>query len=193
MSRGQMGKTFNTATEQNKAYNADANSSFSAAQGDIAQEQQGINNFGSEVDKFKAANPYVTGGAVQTADNQQLADTAAGLAHSGGQAIQSAAVRTGQNAGGAIAGTEEMAREGTRALSGEEAGATERRVAAGTGYGEEGMRSQLASQEAGIAGTEGQLAQGDLTTAQKAAEMPSFLEEVGQSGMKIGEAAAAAF
>lgn len=190
MSRGQMTQTFNTAKDQNQQYNNLANTSFNAAQEDIGKTQGEIGSYGEELAKFKAANPYVTGGQAETAENQQLADTAAGMAESAGQTLQSQAARTGQNAGGAIAATEHMQQENARNLMGQEAGATERRLAAGTGYGEaalggqatkEGMQAGLTAEQAGLASEEGKLAQGALGIQEGAAQTPSFFDTLGSS------------
>lgn len=188
MSRAQQGQVNDTAAAENTSYNTNAQDAFKNAEGDIG-------NYASAVGAFGAANPYTPGGAVQTADNQMTADTAAGLAQSGGQAIQSAAVRTGQNAGGAIAATEAMNESNDRALVGQEAQQTKDRAAAGTGYGEavlgatgniQNMQDALATQQAGAA-------QGALGTQEQAASTPSFLDELGQGLITGGGQVGAAF
>jgi len=186
VSRNQETDVLSTASKQNKVYNANANTSFNTAQNDIT-------GYGDELNAFKANNPYVQGGQVQTAQNQELADTAAGFAENAGQMLQGQAVRSGQNAGGAIAATERMQHENQRALGAEEAAATERRLASGVGYNEavlggrqakEGMENQLAEEQ-------GQLAQGDLSIAAKAAEQPSFMDVLGESfAQQLGKTAA---
>ena len=109
MSRGQQQNVINQASGENQGYNKMANTSFGAAQTDVG-------NYDSQLSEYKAANPYVQGGQAQTVENQQMADTAAASAQSAGQAVQSAAVRTGQNPGGAVAATENMQAENERAL-----------------------------------------------------------------------------
>jgi len=176
MSRGQQQSVIDTASGENKTYNTNAQTSFDTAGKDITA-------YGQDVGKFNAANPYVQGGQAETAENQQLADTAAGQAEAAGQALQGQAVRTGQNAGGAIAATEHIAEDNTRNLQGQEAAATDKRLAAGTGYGEvglqgaqnvENMQDQLATQQ-------GQLAQGALGTQEQASQTPSFMDTLGSS------------
>ncbi len=188
MSRAQQGQVFSTGQAENKNYNADANSSFSNAQGDIT-------GYGDALSAFKAANPYVTGGAAETAENQSIADTAAAGSQAAGEALQSQAVRTGQNAGGAIAATENIAEQNDRNLMSEEAKATEQRLGAGTGYGEavlsgtgtqEGMQASLADQEA-------KTAQGALGSEEQAAQTPSFLDELGQGLIQTGVGFASGF
>lgn len=170
---------------ENKAYNQNAQTGFATA-------QQDINSFGNAIGKFNAANPYVQGGQFETAENQQLSDTAAGQAQRAGQAVQSAAVRTGQNAGGAIAATKEMEAENQRALAGEEAGATQQRIGAGTGYQAQGLgfEGQQEGMQSSLANQQGGLAAGALATDEKASEMPSFLDELGQGVIQAGASAA---
>lgn len=192
MSRAQQGAVNDTATAENTSYNTNAQDAFKQAEGDVG-------SYANAVGAFKAANPYVQGGTVQTADNQQTADTAAGLAESAGQNLQGSAVRTGQNAGGAIAATEQMNEANDRALVGQEAGQAKDLAAANTGYGQavlgatgnvEGMQDTLAQQQ-------GAAAQGALGTEEQAAQTPSFLDELGQGlitgGGQAGAAAITAF
>lgn len=175
MSRAQQGDVNTTAAAENTSYNTNAQDAFTNAQGDVG-------SYASAVGAFGAANPYTQGGAVQTADNQQTADTAAGMAQSAGQALQSSAVRTGQNAGGAIAATEQMEDQNERNLVGQEAGQTKDLAAADTGYKSavlgdtgnvESMQNSLATEQAGAA-------QGALGTQEQAAQTPSFMDELGQ-------------
>ena len=176
MSRGQQQSVINTASGVQKNDNTLANTSFNSAQQDIGEYSDALGG-------FKAANPYVQGGSVQTAQNQQIADTAAGQAERAGAAVQGAAVRTGQNAGGAIAATKDMEMANERALAGEEAGAAERRAAAGTGYGEAVLagKEKIPGMEDQIAAQEGQLAQGALNTQESASQTPSFFDTLGSS------------
>lgn len=184
MSRGQQGQIFNTGMGENKTLFNEGQTGFDTA-------GQDINNFSSDVGAFKAQNPYVQGGTVQTAQNQELSDVASGAGASAGQALQSSAVRGGQNAGQSIAATKNIQQENTRALMGDEAAATQGRAAAGTAYtgdvlkgeGEvENMQDQLAQQQAG-------LAEGPLGAAGQAAQTPSFWDEVGNSfAQSLGQA-----
>jgi hypothetical protein len=175
MSRAQQGSVDNTATAENTSYNTQATDAFKDAQGDVG-------NYSNAVGQFAAANPYGTGGPVQTAQNQETADTAAGMGQSAGQALQGQAVRTGQNAGGAIAGTEAMEENNERALVGQEAGNTASTAAANAGYqgqvvadtgNVQNMQNSLATEQSGAA-------QGALGTEEQAAQTPSFLDSLGQ-------------
>lgn len=188
MSRGQQGDVIDTASGENKNYNALANTSFGKTQGDI-------NNYADTVSAFKANNPYVQGGQAETAENQQIADTADAGARSAGQAIQSAAVRTGQNPAGAIAATEQMQQENERALTGQEAAATDKRLAAGAGYADTAMNAtgNIAQAQDTLGNQEGALAQGALGTQEQAAQTPSFMDQLGTGLIQAGVSAAGAY
>ena len=182
MSRGQINETYGTASDENKAYNKDAQTSFNATQGDI-------DTYGKAVGSFQAANPYVQGGGAQVAEDQEIADTSAGQAQRLGQALQGSAVRGGQNPGAAIAAGKEITAENTRAGMGAEAGATAGRIAAGTGYAEAGLSGlgQVQSMQDKLATEQGNLAEGALNTEQKAGMTPSFGDELGQMAIKNEE------
>lgn len=188
MSRAQQGQVTQQAQQENSTYNTNANTSFDTTNKDIA-------SYGDAVGAFKAANPYVQGGQAEVAADQQLADTSAGQAKAAGQAIQSAAVRTGQNAGGAIAATENMQEENERNLVGEEGKATADRLAAGSTYAEAGLNDQakVAGLQDDVAQQQAQAAQGALGTQEQAANTPSFMDELGQGLIGGGEAAITAF
>lgn len=175
MSRAQQSSVFNQTQDAARKFTTQANNSYGATQNDI-------DTYGEQIGAFQAANPYVQGGQFQTAQNQTLADTAAGGAEAAGQALQSAATRTGANPGGAIAATEEMNRENQRNLMGNEAEANKERIAAGTGYAEaglgmlgqkEGMQERLGQAEEGAA-------QGQLSAEEQAAQQPSFWDIIGK-------------
>ena len=186
MSRSQQNTTFNTSQSENQGYNANANSSYNAAQADEG-------NYESELGKYSSENPYGEGGEYQTATNQQLSNTADAQAQAAGQAIQSAAVRTGSNPAGAIAATEAMNEQNTRNLSSAEASATQQRIGDEAGYNQNILNAsqQPASFEAELSGQQGQLAQGALGTQEQAAQTPSFMDELGNGliGAGVGYAA----
>lgn len=202
MSRGQQGQVFSTGQKENATYNADANSSFNNAQSDVNATQGDVNSYADAVAAFKAANPYGTGGQAETAENQSIADTAAAGSEAAGQALQSQAVRTGQNAGGAIAATEKITEDNDRALMGEEAKATEQRLGENTGYGQavlqgtgnvEGMQAGVEGMEDTIADQQAKAAQGALGTEEQAAQTPSFMDELGQGLIQSGVAFAGGY
>jgi hypothetical protein len=181
MSRAQQGQVFDTAQGQQGTYNSEAQTSFNTA-------QQDVNNYGDATAKFAAANPYVQGGAVETADNQQTADAAAGFAQSTGQALQGSAVRTGQNAGGAIAATDAMEQQNERALVGQEASQTASRAAAGSQYGAEvvGDTANQENMQNTLAKEQQDAAAGNLSEEEAAAKTPSFMDELGQGLISAG-------
>jgi hypothetical protein len=184
MSRGGLSTVQQQAQNENLTYNPLAQTSF-------ANTQQDISTYGNEIGAFQAQNPYGVGGPAQTADNQATADTAAELAQSAGQTLQGQAVRTGQNAGGAIAATKSMEEANDRALVGEEAAQTQQRLAAGTGYGEAALRAQEAipGMEDTVAGQEATAAQQALGTQETAAGAnPSFADVLGEAfGAQLGK------
>lgn len=189
MSRSQQGTVFNTAQGENQTYNANAQSSYGNAQ---AAEQ----GFEKQLGKYASENPYTQGGEFQTAVNRQLTNAADAGAQSAGQALQSAAVRTGQNPAGAIAATEAMQQENTRNLGGQEALATQNRIGNEATYnqGVLGETAQPAGFEAQLSGQQAEAAQGALGAQESAAQTPSFLDMLGQGmiqgGQMAGQAAA---
>lgn len=175
MSRGQQGQLFDTATGQNQTYNQNAQTAFNKA-------QTGVTDYGTQLGKFAASNPYVQGGQYSTSQNQSLADTANAGANATSQALQSAAVHGGANPAQAIAAGEEVSQQNQRTLGQQDANANTTRIGDEAGYNaqalagfgtQEGMQDQLATQQA-------QAAQGTLGTAETAAQTPSFLDELGQ-------------
>jgi hypothetical protein len=188
MSRSQQGQVYNT-TQANAATDT-TNSAASQAQ---AQADIGANQ--AALSKFQSSNPYQAGGEFQTTQNQQLADTAAGVADSTKQAVEGASVRTGANVGGAVAGAEEAAQQAQRTLGGQEANANQTRIGDEAGYNEtalsagntiEGQQDTLAQQQA-------QQAQGETGTEEQAANTPSFSDMLGQGLISAGTSFAGGF
>lgn len=188
MSRGQQSAVFGTAGKEQAGYTGNAQSSFNAAGEDVT-------NYADAVGGFNAANPYVQGGTVQTAQNQQTADTAAGGAQQLSQALQGSAVRGGQNPNAAIAAGEQVAEQNQRQLAGEEAGQTVARAGADTGYQEAGLEgtAKVASLQDQLAQQQGQLGQGALSEEEKAAQTPSFMDELGNGIIQAGTSFAGGF
>jgi hypothetical protein len=183
MSRGQQGQVFQTGQQENKNFTTGANTDFDLA-------QQDVNSFANQVGQFRAANPFVQGGQVQTAENQAIADTAGAGGEALGQTLQSAAVRGGQNPNAAIAATEDQATKNMRDVSAQEANATLGRATAGAGYGETalGETGKVAGLQDTLAEQQGQLAQGALGTEEQAAQQPSFGDIFGSAfGQQLGK------
>jgi hypothetical protein len=179
MSRGQEGAVVDTSKAQNAAFNQNAQQSYTQAQGDIT-------NYGDQLSKFAAANPYGEGGAYQADQNKVLSNTADASGLAAGQALQSQAVRTGQNAGGAIAATEAIQEQNERSLAGQEAEANAGRIGAGSSYGGQVLSgSEVPAQlEAGLVGTESGAGNAALGIDEKASEGPSFTDILGGSFAK---------
>lgn len=181
MSRSQQGSVLNQATGQNATYNANAQTSYNNAQTDEG-------NFESQLGEYAAANPYVEGGQYQTSTNKVLANTADAGAQSAGNAIQSAAVRTGQNPAGAIAATEAMQEQNERNLSSQEGEATADRIGKQAEYNTNVLNAseQPANFEAQLASQQASAAQGTLNTEEQAAQTPSFEDELGNGLIQAG-------
>jgi len=187
MSRAQQGQIESTES-------ADSAASTTAATTSQAEEQADINQNQSQLAKFAADNPYVQGGTMQTAENQELSNTADATAAAAAAKNQQQAQRTGQNAAAPVAAGEAEQQEAQRSLSGEEAGATTSRLASGAQYGAEvlGAGNSIAAQQAQLSSNLTGEAQGQEGTAEQAAQTPSFLDELGQGLITgVGQAGAA--
>lgn len=176
MSRSEERRTYATAGNE-------SGESFNEAQNSYNQAQEGVQNYRDQLAKFAASNPYKAGGEFQTSLNKETANISDAAGQAAGQAVQGAAVRTGQNAGGAIAATEAMEAKNARDLSAEQAGLNANRIGAEAGYNEKtlGASSLPASLEAGLTGTMGKMSDDELAVRQKAAETPSFMDTLGSN------------
>jgi len=192
MSRAQQGAIESTES-------ADSAASTTAATTSQAEEQADINQNQSQLAKFAADNPYVQGGTMQTAENQELSNTADATAAAAAAKNQQQAQRTGQNAAAPVAAGEAEQQAAQRSLSSEEAGATTSRLASGAQYGAEvlGAGNSIAAQQAQLSSNLTGEAQGQEGTAEQAAQTPSFLDELGQglisSAGQAGSAAITAY
>lgn len=188
MSRGQENQVVQQAQQQNATAAQNAQQSFNSAQGDIDNYQQ-------QLAQFAAANPYGQGGQYQSTQNQVLSNTADAAARAAGQALQSQAVRTGQNAGGAIAATEAMQQANERSLAGQEAKANADRINSGAAYGQDILKaSEVPAQlQTNLTGQQLNAQDQTLSTQERAAEQPSFMDELGQGLIGAGEGFAAGF
>ncbi|HET9785135.1 MAG TPA: hypothetical protein VFP94_09300 [Terriglobales bacterium] len=181
MTKSQSNQAFSTASGQNAGYNANANSTYQAATGDIG-------DYKSELAKYAAENPYVQGGQYQTSQNQALADTAAAQAQSAGQALQAEQVRSGQNPAAAIAATEQMNQNNTRGMMQAQAQANQQRIGQEAGYnhGVLNATAEPEQMEERLLGTETGAAQGALGDETNASKTPSFWQELGQGVINAG-------
>jgi hypothetical protein len=174
MSRGQENQVFDTSQQQNQQFNQNAQQSYQNAQGDVK-------NYQDQLAQYAAANPYKQGGEFQTSENRVLANTSDAAAQAAGQAMQSQAVRTGQDAGASIAGTEAAEQANERNLGGQEAAANAQRIGSEAGYNQSvlGATAVPAQLETTLSGQQGSLGNEALGTEQKAGEEPSFLDTLG--------------
>ncbi len=191
MSRGEENAVVRESSAQNAQDFENAQSSYKAEQGDI-------NDYKTQLAKFAADNPYAAGGEFQTSQNKVLANTSDAAALAAGEAMQSAAVRTGQNAGAGIAATEAIAQQNERNLSGAEANQNAARIAAEAGYDDKvlGASSVPATLQSGVTGTESRGAGEALGVQQQAAKTPGFWDTMGDAfagsfGGAMGKATAA--
>jgi hypothetical protein len=187
MSRGQEGQTFDTSKQQNQGYYDNAQNSYSNA-------QQDVGDFEKQLSAYASANPYKQGGEFQTNANRVTANTSDAAARSAGNALQSQALRTGQNSAGAIAATEAMQQQNTRDLSAEQAAEGNKRIGNEAEYnkGVLSASAEPAQMETSLAGQQGQLGEGTLGVQEKAAETPSWMDEFGNSfAQSLGKGAAA--
>jgi hypothetical protein len=176
MSRGQEQQVINEAQAQNAQQAANAQTSYTQAQGDVAQDQ-------NQLGQFAAANPYGAGGEFQTSQNKIDANTSDAAALAAGQAMQGAAVRTGQNAGSAVAATQATEQANERNLSGQEAQQNAQRIQDQAGYNQQVLNATAtpAQIEAGLTATESKGAEGDLGVQQDASKQPGFLDSLGNA------------
>ena len=181
MTKSQSGQAFNTASGQNAGYNANANSTYAAATGDIG-------DYKSALGKYAAENPFVQGGEFQTAQNQALADTAGAQAQSAGQALQAEQVRSGQNPSAAIAATEQMNQNNTRNQMQAQAQANQQRIGEEAGYNQNVLNATAVpeSMEERLLSTETGAANSSLGQENEAAKTPSFWQELGQGVINAG-------
>jgi hypothetical protein len=176
MSRAQENQTFDTAADQNKQFNENAQTSYTKAQGDVG-------DYEAQLGKYAAANPFKEGGEYQTDTNKVLANTADANAQAAGQLVQGAAVRGGENANSAISATEAMQEANERAMAGQQADAEGKRIGAEADYNKSvlGANEFPVQAETSLTGTEAGQGNESLGTQQKAGMQPSFLDTLGQS------------
>lgn len=165
-----------TATGQNQTYYDNSQNSYANAQTDAGDYQK-------QLSSYAGADPYGTGGAYQTATNQQLSNTAGSAAKSAGEALQSQALRTGGNTSAGIAATEQMEEANERGLGADEAKATQQRIGDQAAYNQSVLNATAVpvGQQTTLAGQQGGLATGAANTAVNAAnDAPSFGDELSE-------------
>lgn len=176
MSRGQSTTAFNTASSQNATNFGNAQSAEGAAQGDIGEYQ-------NQLAKFVSGNPYTAGGEYDQTINAGLANTSDAGSNSLKGALQSQALRTGQNSAADAATAASSAQQNTRDLSSSLASAQQQRVADEAGYNQQALSAsaQPAQMESSLYGTAGSQGNQELSTEEGAARTPSFWDTLGGS------------
>jgi hypothetical protein len=175
VSRSQSTQTFNTATANSKADQANAANSY----GDT---QQDISGYQGDLAKFMSANPYTQGGEYDKTINTGLSNASDAGASALKSSLQSQAKLTGQNSAADAQTAAEAARQNTRDLSSGLASAEQTRMGDEAAYNQEGVQdaSVPISAESGLTSTElsgGNTATGDANTASAANK--SFFDQLG--------------
>ncbi len=176
MSRGQSTQTFDTAASQNAANFGNAQNAFGAAQNDIG-------NYQGQLASFVSGNPYTKGGEYDQTINQGLTNVSDAGSNSLQGALQSQALRTGQNSAADAATAASSAQQNTRNLSRDLASAQQQRIAGEAGYNQAALSASAvpAQQEAALYGSAGSQANQELGTEEGASQTPSFWDTVGNN------------
>lgn len=176
MSRAQETQTFDTAADQNKQFNQNAQTSYTKAQGDLG-------DYETQIGQYAAANPFKLGGEFQTDENKVLGETADANAQAAGQLVQGAAVRGGENADSAVSATEAMQEANERAMAGQEADVNAKRIGADADYNKSVLQAREFPVQAETSLTSTEAGQGNETlgTQQRAGMQPSFMDALGES------------
>lgn len=176
MSRGQSTQTYNTASSQNAANFGNAQSAYGTAQNDVG-------NYQKQLAQFVSGNPYVKGGEYDQTINQGLTNVSDAGANSLQGALQSQAMRTGQNSAANAATASAAAQQNTRNLSGDLASAQQQRISSEAAYNQAALGASAipAQMEAGLYGTASGAGNQELGTQAGAAQTPSFWDQLGGS------------
>jgi hypothetical protein len=180
MSRGQSTQAFNTASSENATNFGNAQSAFGSAENDIG-------NYENQLSSFVSGNPYTQGGEYDQTINQGLTNVSDAGANALKGALQSQALRTGQNSAADAATAASAAEQNTRDLSSDLASAQQQRIADETGYNQAALQASAvpAEMESSLFGSSGNQANEELGTEENAARTPSFWDQVG-SGLASG-------
>jgi hypothetical protein len=176
MSRGQSTQAFNTASTENAADTGNAQSAFGST-------ENAIGNYNNQLANFVSGNPYTAGGEYDQTINTGLANTSDAGANSLSGALQSQALRTGQNSAADAATAAAGAQQNTRNLSSNLANAQQTRIADEAGYNQAALGASAVPIGANQAlyGTSENAADSALGEETQAAKTPSFWDEVGNS------------
>lgn len=176
MSRGQSTQAFNTASSQNAANYGNAQSAFGSAQNDIGGYQ-------NQLAQFVSGNPYTQGGEYDQTINQGLTNVSDAGSNSLQGALQSQALRTGQNSAADAATASSAAQQNTRNLAGDLASAQQQRISDEAAYNQAALGASAlpAQMESGLFGSASSAGNQELGTEEGAAQTPSFWDQLGSS------------
>jgi hypothetical protein len=180
ISRGQATQAFNTASSQNATNFGNAQSAFGDTQNDIG-------DYKSQLAKFVSSNPYQAGGEYASTVNTGLANVSDSGANSLAGALQSQAKRTGMNSAADAATAASGAQANTRDLSASLASADQSRINSEAGYNTTGLQATATpiSASQNLYGASSGAASSALGTANQAAQVPGFWDELGNSFASI--------
>jgi hypothetical protein len=176
MSRGQSTQAFNTASNENAT-------DFGNAQTTFGTTQNAIDNYNNQLAKFVSGNPYSSGGEYDQTINTGLANTSDAGANSLAGALQSQALRTGQNSAADAATAAAASEKNTRNLASQLASAQQQRISNEAGYNQAALGASAVPINAnqslyGSSLNAGNSALGDEI---QSAKTPGFWDEVGNS------------
>jgi hypothetical protein len=185
MSRGQSTQAFNTGSNENAT-------NFGNAQSAFGSTEDAIGNYNNQLANFVSGNPYTKGGEYDQNINSGLANVSDAGSNSLQGALQSQALRTGQNSAADAATAASNAQQNTRNLASSQANAQQQRISDEAGYNQTGLGASAVPIQANQAlyGASSNAADSDLSDETHAAQTPSFWDEVGNSvAGNLGKAA----
>ena len=176
MSRGQSTQAFNTASDENATDSGNAKSAFGST-------ENAIGNYNNQLAKFVSGNPYTKGGEYDQTINTGLANVSDAGANSLQGALQSQALRTGQNSAADAATAATAAQQNTRDLSSNLAEAQQKRIAGEAGYNTTALDAakEPITANANLYSTSTNAADSTLGDETQAAKTPGFWDELGNS------------
>jgi hypothetical protein len=174
MSRGQQQQVFSSAGSQNSTNFNNAQSAFGSA-------ENAVGNYDNQLAKFVASNPYTAGSEYDKDITTGLANVSDAGSNSLKGALQSQALRTGQNSAAANATAASAAQQNTRDLSANLASAEQQRIGNEASYNQQALNASQVpiSAQSSLYGTSSGAANSELGTEESAAQTPSFWDEVG--------------
>jgi hypothetical protein len=185
MSRGQQSAIISTADKNSATDTGNAASSLTGA-------NSSINNYDNSLASFVSGNPYTQGGQYDQTINSGLANTSDAGSNSLKGALQSQALRTGQNSAADAATASSGAQANTRALSSDMATAQQGRINSQTGYNTTALNAGQVpiSANSSLYGTSLSGGEAALNTAAGSSQTPGFWDTLGDSfGSALGKTA----